>query len=110
MSKLIVENANTDGFQFVTESIGKGKPQTYVLKGIYAQSEKKNGNGRVYPYQQLKDEIDRFDTEMIQTGRALGQLEHPDYPEINPAEAAIRITKLTEDNKQWIGESCILAS
>jgi hypothetical protein len=47
---------------------------------------------------------------MIETGRALGALEHPDYAEINPAESAIRITKLEEDNGSWLGESVILAS
>lgn len=108
--KLIVENANTDAFEFLTESTGKGRPPTYVLKGIYAQSETKNGNGRVYPYQTLKEEIDRFDREMIQTGRALGELEHPDYPDIRPQKSAIRILSLVEDNKSWIGKSCILAS
>jgi len=47
---------------------------------------------------------------MVNEGRALSELEHPQYPEVNPAEAAIRITDLKEDNKCWIGESCILAS
>lgn len=78
MAKLIVENAVTDEFEFITESSNdKAKPVTYVLKGIYAISDAKNGNGRVYPYETLKAEIDRFDKEMIQTGRALGELEHP---------------------------------
>ena len=110
MAKLIVENANVDEFEFLTESNDKSKPPTYILRGIYAQSQAKNGNGRVYPYEELKAEIDRFDREFIQTGRALGELEHPDYPEINPVESAIRILSLKEDNKSWIGESCILAS
>lgn len=78
MAKLIVENAGTDQFEFITESSNdRSKPVTYVLKGIYAISDAKNGNGRVYPYETLKAEIDRFDREMIQTGRALGELEHP---------------------------------
>lgn len=111
MAKLIVENATVDGFEFLTESVeDKSKPKTYILKGLYACSELKNGNGRVYPYEILKPEVERFTKEMVETGRALGELEHPDYPEINPAESAIRILSLKEDNKSWIGESCILAS
>lgn len=110
MAKLIVENATVDGFEFVNQQPDKTKPTTYVLKGIYAQSEQKNGNGRRYPYEELKAEIDRFDREMIQTGRALGELEHPECPEIRPQESAIRILSMKEDNKCWIGESCILAS
>lgn len=111
MAKLIVENATVDGFEFLTESRnGSGHPPTYILKGLYAVSEQRNGNGRIYPYEALKKEIDRFDREMVKTGRALGALEHPETPEINPAESAIRILNLKEDNKTWLGESCILAS
>lgn len=111
MAKLIVENASVDNFEFLTESVNdKTKPNTYILKGIYACADLVNGNNRSYPYQILKPEIDRFNKEMVETGRALGELEHPDYPEINPAESAIRILSLKEDNKSWIGESCILAS
>lgn len=38
MAKLIVENANVDEFEFLTESNDKSKPPTYILRGIYAQS------------------------------------------------------------------------
>ena len=77
MAKLIVETADVDRFEFVKDKQDSSKPTTYILKGIYAQSEQQNGNGRRYPYELLKSEIDRFDREMIQTGRALGELEHP---------------------------------
>ena len=110
MAKLIVETADVDRFEFVKDKQDSSKPTTYILKGIYAQSEQQNGNGRRYPYDLLKSEIDRFDREMIQTGRALGELEHPSCPEIRPQESAIRILSIKEDNKCWIGESCILAS
>lgn len=70
----------------------------------------KNGNGRTYPYELLKEEIDRFDREMIRTGRALGELEHPDHPEIDPNRACVRLLDIKEDNRSWVGNSCILAS
>lgn len=54
--------------------------------------------------------MDRFIEEMVETGRALGNLEHPDSAVIDPAQAAIRITKLKEDNRNWIGESVVLAT
>lgn len=40
----------------------------------------------------------------------MGELEHPEVPEINPDNACIRILSITEDNKSWVGKSCILAS
>lgn len=110
MARLIVETPTVLDSELITESVGEGKPPTYILKGIYAQADVRNGNNRIYPYEELKREMDRFNDEMVKPGRALGALEHPDHPEIKPEESAIRILKLTEDNKSWIGESCILAS
>lgn len=110
MAKLITDSAKQFECELITEAIGDNKIPTYKLKGIYAQADVRNGNNRVYPYEDLKKEIDRFDKEMVKTGRALGNLEHPNSATINPEDAAVRILSLKEDNKSWIGESCILAS
>jgi len=112
MAKLINDVYDFGRVKLLTESADKksGRPPMYILEGVYAQSEVKNGNGRQYPYELLKEEIDRFDKEMIQTGRALGELEHPDRPEIQPDNACVRILNIREDNKSWVGKSCILAS
>lgn len=106
----LITDAISDGFEVLNESLGEGKPKMIILKGIYAQADKKNGNSRIYPYESLKPEMDRFIEEMVETGRALGNLEHPDSAVIDPAQAAIRITKLKEDNRNWIGESVVLAT
>ena len=80
------------------------------FRGLAAVSEKKNGNSRVYPYELLKREIDRFDNEMVKTSRCLCELEHSSSPEIDPTRASARILSLTEDNKSWIAEGVILCS
>jgi len=80
------------------------------FRGIFLQSEKKNGNGRIYPYEELRREVDKFRTEMIETNRGLMELEHPSSCEIDPTRASARILSLEEDNKQWIGEAVILCS
>lgn len=110
MAKLITDTTEHFECELISESIGETKIPTYKLKGIYAQADVRNGNNRIYPYEDLKREIDRFDKEMVKTGRALGNLEHPNTAQINPEDAAVRILSLKEDNKSWIGESCILAS
>ena len=107
--KLITETDFHD-YEIITEAVEENKPSVTKLKGVYIQSDVVNGNGRIYKYDMLKPEVDKFIESMVNTGRALGQLEHPDYAEINPAEAAVRITSLTEDSKSWVGESVILAS
>ena len=106
--KLITENAAP--VELVKEAFDPGKPKTLKFKGIFLQSEKRNGNNRIYPYDEMKPEVDRFIEEMVKTDRALAELEHPERCDINPDRACARILSLEEDNKQWIGEAVILAS
>ena len=80
------------------------------FRGIGAQSERLNANGRVYPYDLLKEQIDKFNDEMVKTGRALCELEHSSSPEIDPTRVSARILSLEEDNKNWIVEGVILCS
>ncbi len=96
--------------ELVKEAYDPDKPKTMKFRGIFMQSEKRNGNNRIYPYEELKSEVDRFIEEMVKTDRALQELEHPESSEIDPTRACARILSLEEDNKQWIGESVIICS
>lgn len=96
--------------ELIKEDFNPSKPQTMKFRGIFLVSDKKNGNNRIYPYEELKKEVDRFRTKMIDTNRALMELEHPESSEIDPTRASARILSLEEDNKQWIGEAVILCS
>ena len=106
--KLIAESANE--VEMLKQEHDTSKPFTMKLRGLGACSEKKNANGRVYPYELLKAEIERFDREMVQTGRALGELEHSSSAEIDPMRASARFLSIEEDNKNWIVEGVILCS
>jgi hypothetical protein len=106
--KMLTES--TPEVELITEAYDPSKPRTMKFRGIFLVSNKKNGNNRIYPYEELKAEVDRFRTEMIDTNRALMELEHPSSSEIDPARASARILSLEEDNKQWIGEAVILCS
>ena len=106
--KLITESK--EPVQIIKESYDSTKPLTLKFRGIYAVSDKENGNGRTYPYELLKNEIDRFRVEMIDTARGLQELEHPSSSEISPDRACARILSMEEDNKCWIGESVVLCS
>lgn len=106
--RLITETIKND-IQILKEA-NISKPQTLKFKGIFLQSEKRNGNNRIYPYKELKPEVDRFVEEMVNTNRALSELEHPESCDINPDRACSRILSLEEDNKQWIGEAVVLCS
>ena len=75
--KLITES-NLENFRVITESEGAGKPQTIKMEGVYIVSEAKNGNGRIYRYDDLKPTVDKFIEEKINTKTALEELEHPE--------------------------------
>lgn len=106
--KMITES--NPEIELIKEDFDPSKPRTIKFKGIFLVSEKTNGNNRIYPYNELKREVDRFRMEMINTNRALMELEHSDTCEIDPTRASARILSLEEDNKQWIGEAIILCS
>lgn len=106
--KLIAEAAHE--VEMVKQDNDPSKPFTMKFNGVAACASRKNANGRTYPYELLKREIEKFDKEMVQTGRALGELEHSSSPEISPDRAAVRFLSLTEDNQNWIADGVILCS
>jgi len=73
--KLITES-NLEGFKVVTEAASEGKPQTIKMTGVYMASDVKNGNNRIYRYEDLKPTVDKFIEEKIDTRTALEELEH----------------------------------
>lgn len=107
--KLITER-NLENFEVITESGDETKPQTIMMKGTYLASDVKNGNGRIYPYEELKPVVDKFIEEKINTRTALEELEHGSEVVINPDRVCARTLSLEEDNKSWVGTSVVLAS
>jgi hypothetical protein len=106
--KLIAESA--EEVQMISQKRDPSKPFTMKFRGPAAVSARKNANGRTYPYELLKKEMDKYDKEMVQTGRAIGELEHSSSPELNPDRASVRFLSLSEDNGVWIAEGVILCS
>ena len=107
--KLIVESDFWD-YDIINEQV-QGKPRQIKLRGPYMVAERKNLNKRSYPYEDLLKESERFNKDWIKTGRAFGELEHPNYSHINPERACHRIISLEEsDNKVFIGTSVIMAT
>lgn len=105
--KLITE-VNFDEIQSydrIDESTGK---KQWFIEGIYAQAEKRNRNGRVYPVSILEREVNRYINEYVKTNRALGELNHPDYPKPDPSMASHRITEMSRVGNDFIGKALVL--
>lgn len=101
---LLVENS--DQVEVLTEQTEQGKK--LYIEGIFAQSEVKNGNGRIYERKVMETAMDKYITEYVDRRRALGELNHPDYPMVDPAEACIRITELKWDGNDVYGKALVL--
>ena len=104
--KLITEYRESDLGYTITE--GKnGKKEVYI-EGIFMQAEGKNKNGRVYTREVLTQAVDRYNNEQVKTGRAVGELNHPDGPSINLDKVSHRITELKWDGNNVVGKALIL--
>jgi hypothetical protein len=102
--KLITENI--EDINVIVEE-ASGKKHLYI-EGIFLQSEIKNRNGRVYPFQILNREVQRYTEQYVKTGRALGELGHPDGPSVNLDRVSHRITELRSEGSNFYGKARIL--
>ena len=106
--KLISEHFSDD-VQYITEQDDNGKKK-FALKGIFMQAEIKNRNGRVYPFEVLNKEVERYNKEFIEQNRAYGELGHPDGPTVNLDKVSHMVTSLKPDGKNFIGEAKVMST
>ena len=102
--RLITENI--ENVKILTEE-KDGKKQLYI-EGVFLQSEIKNRNGRVYPFDVLNKEVERYSEEYVKPGRALGELGHPDGPTVNLDRVSHKITSLKAEGNNFIGKARVL--
>jgi hypothetical protein len=102
--KLITENIE-DINVLVEETAGK---KHLYIEGVFLQSEVKNRNGRVYPFNILNREVQRYTEQYVKTGRALGELGHPDGPSVNLDRVSHRIVELRSQGSDFYGKARIL--
>ena len=105
--KLISEFAEND-IEFITEQDKKTGKKGYKIRGIFAQAEKKNRNGRIYPMPIIEKAVNKYDTEQVQRGRAVGELNHPEGPTVNLDKVSHKINKLEFQGNDVVGEASIL--
>ena len=87
---------------------GKNGKKSTFLEGIFMQAENKNKNGRIYTREILTAAVDKFVNEQVITGRAVGELNHPESPSINLDKVSHRITELKWDGNNVMGKALIL--
>ena len=104
MMKLITENI--EEIQVLTEE--KDGKKTHYIEGIFLQGDFTNRNGRNYPVNILEREVTKYNESFVNTGRALGELGHPDGPTINLDRVSHKILSLKREGNNFIGKAKLL--
>jgi hypothetical protein len=102
--KLIREEI--ESVEFIVEQ-RNGKKHLYI-EGVFLQGNIKNRNGRMYPMETLRKEVERYNENHVIAGRALGELGHPDGPTVNLDRVSHKIVSLKESGSNFVGKAKIL--
>ena len=105
--KLISEFVEND-LNFLVEADKKTGKKNYKIQGIFAQAEKKNRNGRIYPMPVMEKALGKYNTDQVSKGRAVGELNHPEGPTVNLDKVSHKINKLEFQGDDIVGEATIL--
>jgi hypothetical protein len=108
MSKqLLIEHAL---FHPIT-NLNEGKRNTngnLIVRGQVQACDKPNANNRIYPYDTLYSQVEKYINGPIRENRALGELDHPETSVINLKNVSHNILKLWWQDKDLYGEIEIL--
>jgi hypothetical protein len=102
--KLICENI--EDVKYITEKREDGKKNFYI-EGIFMQGGIVNRNRRTYATEILEKEVARYTKDLVEKGRAFGELGHPNGPSINLDRVSHIITELRRDGDNFVGKARI---
>jgi len=108
--KLLIETPDVQQFEYIVEEKNLNGEKSMWIKGVYMMADEVNKNNRIYPLQEMAQEVNRYKKEMIDTQRSLGELNHPTAADVNLERACHMVTKLTQDRNYFLGESKLLSS
>ena len=107
MKKLLIEySVFTPKNTQITEGISGNK--NMIVNGVVQRAEEFNHNGRRYPFEILKREVDKYIEGPIRENRALGELDHPESSVINLKNASHNIKELYFEGNDLMGSIEIL--
>ena len=112
--KLIAETPEYDikDYDIIVEQKNPNEPKHLYIQGPFTEANRRNRNQRIYPLEEMIQQVNEFNELYISTNRALGELEHPSYPQVNAAEACHMITSLKRESGSnvFVGKSKILST
>ena len=94
--------------QLAEQSIKANKP--LIVTGVLQRAEAKNQNGRGYPLEILKREVEEYMKGPVAENRAMGELDHPESSVINLQNVSHTVKKCWWDGDDVIGDVEILTT
>lgn len=86
----------------ILESAGTSKDGKLRIEGVFLQAEKINRNKRLYPKKVLEEAVNDYIKSQVNTRQALGEMNHPARPTVDPRNACILIEKMWwKGNDVW---------
>jgi hypothetical protein len=79
-----------------------------IVSGLVQACDKPNANRRIYPYEILHTQVEKYMQGPISENRALGELDHPESSVVNLKNVSHNITKLWWQGKELYGDIEIL--
>jgi hypothetical protein len=89
------------------EKVMVREQKAVFLTGVLQRADALNGNGRVYPEQTLRREIENY-RNLISQNRAVGELDHPDDSVINLKNVSHVVTDVWWNGKDVMGKLKVL--
>ena len=83
------------------------KNGAFYLTGVMQRADAKNGNGRVYPENVLRREVENY-KKLVAESRSLGELDHPDESVINLKNASHIVTEIWWNGDNVMGKVQVL--
>lgn len=78
-------------------------PYPFVVSAVFQKYGVKNANGRIYPEEVLKKEVEKYQQAIVER-RAYGECNHPDSTSIDVGRICLNITELHWEGKTLVGE------
>jgi hypothetical protein len=109
--KLIAENPELlERFEIVEEQDNLKKGSSLYVKGPFIGCNQINKNRRMYNLDETREEVNRYISEMVAPGRAMGELNHPSSAEVNLERACHLVTELYEEDNAFYGKAKVLST
>jgi len=103
--QLLIEKSESR-LETLTENTSDGR--VMYIEGPMIMTDAVNRNKRVYPRSVMEESVERYIADYVKERRAIGELNHPEYPFPDPARAALKVESLEWRGNLVYGKARIL--